>query len=1344
MTDFVHLHVHSDFSLLDGAVSVNSLVDKAQKLGMSHIALTDHGNMFGAMNFLKACEETVNEKSEDEDPKKPVKPIIGCEVYISPGSRFDGKETEKENENRYYHFILLAKNRTGYFNLVKLCSFAYTEGFYYRPRIDEELLAQYHEGLIGLSACVSGEIPRLIQDGRTGEAEEKARHYRDLFGTDEKGNPDFYLEIQDHGIPAERLRGSLSQRDINRAIAGIALRTGIPLVATNDVHYLNREDNIAHDVLLCIGTAQNRDDEKRRRQYYGEEYYLKTGDEMAGLFPEYPEAISNTVRIAERCDADIRRISGEELSRYLPEFKIPVGYVSADEYLRHLAVGGLDSRYPEEYKEAGERWNEIKNRLEYELGIIVKMGFAGYFLIVADFIKWAKENGVSVGPGRGSGAGSVTAFSLHITDIDPFRYGLLFERFLNPERISMPDFDVDFEKAGRDSVIRYVTEKYGREQVGQIITFGTLKAKAVIKDVARVLGISLNESEMITKLIPDDPKITLEKALETEPRMRELEQNSRYTELFFLAKKLEGLNRQSGIHASGVVIGKVPLHNLVPLYRDSKSGAIATQFDMDHLEKCGLVKMDFLGLKTLDVIKNTENLISRRGGEYTGFSVSEMPEDDAATFRMLGEGQSFGLFQFESDGMQDILRRAKPDKIEDLIALNALYRPGPMAYISKYVDSKNGRQKISYPDPCLEDVLKETYGVIVYQEQVMHVARIIAGYSMGHADLLRRAMGKKKKEIIDKEKIPFIEGALKQGFTREKASQIYDILVPFGDYGFNKSHAAGYAVMAYRTAYLKAHFPTEFMAASLSNKIYSSEKDGISGCIAEARKLGLVIDPPDINKSRKLFDIIDGRIVYGLLGIKGLGELAADEIVNCRQDGPYRDLIDFLTRVDIRAVGKSVIEKLIQTGAFDKLDVKRDKLLGNLERAIEHIQSIKDEKKFGQVSLFENTGEKEFPDFKFENYPETVREEKFKLEKELIGFYISGHPLDEYKEIWKNTVKADLGHPGTLVSGSQILLGLIKNIKTIPTSKGDKMAFATLEDFNGEMELTLFSDAWGKCGDKIENGKVAILRGKIDYQANKDRYSFIVDESLDLEDLKKAVKEEDALARRWDKYRNVWKYAKELDLEFPDLGNVAKIEPGVYSIIGTIKSLRNHIDKKGKDMAFGTIMDYRGEINLVFFARTWENCKAIVAVDEIVALKGTIDPRSDNNPQKPSFKVSSILDLNRLVRLAAKRVELESTISKPLEDASTTDAGNQASFREIHIRLSQAAANDETSLYSLLYCLEKNPGICQIYIHVPDTADAKVSAGISNEKIILAAENVAPGVFETIRAMDSVAEVWSV
>ncbi|MDR0386987.1 MAG: DNA polymerase III subunit alpha [Treponema sp.] len=1277
MTEFVHLHVHSDFSLQDAAVSVMSLADRAEELGMKYLALTDHGNMFGAMEFLAACEETINERGEHVKRRCPIHPIIGCEVYVAPSSRHEKKGAE--SDNKYYHLILLASNREGYFNLVKLCSLAYTEGFYYRPRVDEELLAQYHGGLIALSACVAGEIPRLIQAGKSEEAAAKARHYRDLFGKDEQGNPNFYLEIQDHGITAAWLKGNLSQRQINDVLVDISRKNGIPLAATNDVHYLKQEDAGAHDVLLCIGTAKLRSDERRKR-YFGDQFYLKSGDEMAALFPEYPEALANTVRIAERCNADVPRVKTKDLPRYLPEFEIPAGFQNADEYLRHLTMEGLAKRYP-------DLPDQVMRQAEYELDTIISMNFTGYFLIVADFCNWAKEHGIWVGPGRGSGAGSIVAYAVRITDIDPLKYGLLFERFLNPERISMPDFDIDFCNERREEVIKYVTDKYGKEKVGQIITFGTLGAKQVVRDVARALSISIPESEMITKLIPKDPKITLAKAFAEEPKLRDMEQeNPKYAELFSLARKLEGLNRHSSLHAAGIVIGKTALTDYVPLYREpeSKGGSIATQYTMNFLEGCGLVKMDFLGLKTLDLIKNTQDLIRERGARYADFDIETIPEDDPATYTMLAEEKNEGVFQFEKTWWKEILKKAKPVSIEELTALNSLGRPGPMQYVPRFIESKWGRQKIEYPDPSLEEVLKETYGVIVYQEQVMQVARIIAGYSMGQADLLRRAMGKKKKEIINKEKTPFIAGAIKQGFSEATAGRIYDILVPFAEYGFNKSHAAAYSVLSYRTAWLKANFPAEFMAANLTNEIGSPDKDKLSAYIEVARKMGLAIDPPDINRSQKYFSVADGRIFYGFLGIKGLGDAAADEIVACRKDGPYKNFIDFLDRVNIKTVGKSVVGLLIQTGAFDGFGVSRSVLMGNLERAVEYAQGRKDDKQFGQTSLFEDTGEKEYPDFVFEPFPETGRAEKLKAEKELIGFYFSGHPMDDYKDLWQRVVKTDLGKLETAALGNCVLLGIVKTVKTINTAKGGKMAFATLSDYNGEIEMIFFPGPWERCQNKIEAGEVAILKGRLEYQKDKDRYNFLAEDWVSPEEAEAVAAQAEAQARKWDKYRNVWKYKTDLKLSNP-----ASASKGTYTIAGFLTSLREITDKKGNPMAFGTLRDFEGEIDLVFFASVWKECKDILTVDEFTVLKGNIDPANDKTPEKPGFKVSSVPDLTRLMRAAAK------------EDAANAAGKHEAPCREVHILLSETAVRQEADLYPLRERLAENPGPCLVFIHVP-------------------------------------------
>ena len=1299
MVEFVHLHVHSDYSLADASVSVMSLADRAEELGMTHLALTDHGNMFGVMDFIAACGH--------KKRKTPVKPIIGCEVYVSPSSRHEKKGSE--NENKYYHLVLLAYNRTGYFNLVKLCSLAYTEGFYYRPRIDEELLSKYREGLIALSACASGEIPRYIQAGKIDEAEKKAVYYRDLFGKDNEGNPNFYLEIQDHGIPAGGLRGSeLSQKDINEAVTKISQKTGIPLVATNDVHYLNKDDYISHDVLLCIGTGKVRTEEKRKR-YFGDQFYFKTGDEMAEIFAEYPQAVENTVKIARRCNADVPKIETKDLPQYLPEFKIPESFKEPGAYLRHLTAEGLEKRYAKVKEGDLKKWEEIKKRADYELDTIINMGYTGYFLIVADFINYAKGKDIPVGPGRGSGAGSIVAYSLRITDIDPLKYGLLFERFLNPERISMPDFDIDFANEGREEVINYVTRTYGKERVAQIITFGTLGAKAVIKDVARVLGISISESEMITKLISFDPEITLEKAKDEEPRLKELEVDPRFTELFAIAGKLEGLNRHSSIHAAGIVIGKKPLIELVPLFqeREEKGGNIATQYSMNFLEECGLVKMDFLGLKNLDIIKHSKELIRQRGGKYSGFNIEDIPEDDKKTFKMLGEGKSHAVFQFASDGMQDILRQTKPASIEDLTALNAMYRPGPMQFIPRFVECKNGKAPITYPDPSLEGILKETYGVIVYQEQVMEVARIIAGYSMGKADLLRRAMGKKKKEILDGEKIPFLEGAAKQGYSEQRAGAIFDMLVPFAGYGFNKSHAAAYSVLAYQTAYLKANFPAEYMAATLIVEIKSTDR--LLYTIVETRKMGISVDPPHINYSDKLFTVVEGRIVYGFLGIKGIGDAPAEEIVRGRKDGPYKSFMDFLDRVDIKVVGKKVIELLVQTGAFDSFGVTRETLTGNLERAVDYAQKNKEDKLIGQSSLFDDSTEVKYAGFEFEQFQEMSRAEKLNLEKQLIGFYFSGHPMDEYREIWERAVKVNLSDIENLKTGYCILIGIIRNVKTIVTKNGSKMAFAALADFNGEIEVTFFAANWERCQNYIENDKVVILQGKIDYQKDKDKYSFIAENYISRQEVDSAVQEAEEFEKKSDAHRSTWIYMADLKS-----GSIKNAKKGSYTIIGYLKSLREFKDKNDNDMAFGTLQDFEGDIDLVFFSRVYSECKTLLNLDEIIAFKGNIDPENERDPQKISFKVSSIADFAQLTRAAARKAAAGE--SPPSRNAGEKKAAEKQQ-EEIHIKLAEGAADNEENLIPLRDYLAENTGSCVIFLHIPVLGKERIIRAFSGVRI---------------------------
>jgi DNA polymerase-3 subunit alpha len=1057
LSDFVHLHNHSDYSLLDGAISIESLVAGAQAGGMKHLALTDHGNMFGTLKFYKLCREAG------------INPIIGSEFYVAPKSRHLKTGTDQTSKNN--HLVLLAKNNKGYKNLLALSSLSYTEGFYYKPRIDLELLRNYSEGLIAMTACLAGEIPRFILEGDTGKAEDKARFYRDLFGD---GN--FYLELQDHGIP--------EQKKVNRGLAALSKKTGIPLVASNDVHYLSRDDAYAQDILLCIGTNK-KINEAGRMKFNGQEFYLKSREEMANIFRDFPGALENTVRIAESCDVSI-----DLPGPLLPDYKIPDEFESPDEYLKNLTYRGLQERY-------GEITPEIKKRCDYELSIIIEMGFTGYYLIVWDFINFAKERNIPVGPGRGSGAGSITAYGLKITDIDPLKYDLLFERFLNPERVSMPDFDVDFCYEHRQDVIDYVTEKYGVSRVGQIITFGTLKARAVIRDVARVLDIPYSEADEIAKLVPEGPKVTLKKALAEEPKLKAvMNRGEVYRQLISAATKLEGLHRHASTHAAGIVIGKKDLTEYVPLYRDPKTGSVSTQFTMDQLEECGLVKMDFLGLKTLTLIRNTEKLIRRRGID---FDIEKISEEDEKTFALLGDGKSKCVFQFDSDGMQGLLKRAKPKRINDLIALNALYRPGPMAYIDQFIDSKSGKSAIKYPLPQLESVLKETYGVIVYQEQVMEIARMVGGFSLGQADILRRAMGKKKEKEMAKFKVHFIEGAVKKGFTKKDAENIFELLIPFARYGFNKCHAAPYSVLAYKTAYLKANYPAEFMAANLTNEIGNNKDFPVY--LEETRIMGIEILPPDINKSDKFFTVDNGKIVYGLMGIKSVGPAAVDEILREREaNGPFTSFFDFLDRVDLKTVNRKVIETAIQSGLFINLYPNRATLLANLDKCLEHAAKKKENTAFGQANLFNEQEEDAFGDPELSEAEEWEPEEILRLEKENLGFYVTGHPLDEFRERWEKTVTLDLSAPERYSPDTKYnLLGLIKELKTIQTKKGGRMAFGVLEDFRGTIELVFFTETYDQYQHLLAVDVITGIVGKV--EERRDKLQIIVEQVCTPEEL---------------------------------------------------------------------------------------------------------------------------------------------------------------------------------------------------------------------------------------------------
>lgn len=972
-TPFVHLHCHSDYSMLDGMATIDGYVERCGKLGMTAMALTDHGNMHGVVEFHDACR------------KAGIKPILGCEFYSTH------ERTSRNPDDKYSHLILLAMDGEGYRQLLRLQTIAWTEGKWYKPRIDDRALEADSSHLICLSACISGDIPKLILKGDVKGAMDRARWYRNLFGDR------FYIEVQNHGLPDERR--------VAPVLIQIAQELGIKVVATNDVHYLERSDWDAHDTMLCIGTKERKRDVDRLRYKEGE-YYMRSGDEMAALFPGHPEFLANTLEVADRCNVELK-LPGP----ILPKCSIPEGYASDAEYLKAMAYEGLDRRYPDADPDFRKK---LEERLDHELGIIERMDFPAYFLIVADYINWAKDHGIAVGPGRGSGAGSLVAYCCRITDVDPIRYGLLFERFLNPDRVTMPDFDIDFCQERRGEVIEYVSEHYGKDHVGQIATFTVEKAKAVLKDVARVFGVSPEDANKLSALVPDSipgkKDVTLKDAVEYEPKLKALAQGMEYGTLMRHALVLEGLHRHSSLHPAGVVIGRDRLDTYVPLMTDA-SGAVASQISSPTIEDCGLVKMDFLGLKTLTLIRNASDLIRRHEPD---FDIEKVPDDDKATFDMLGKGEASAVFQFESPGMKDILKRTKPASIEELAALNALYRPGPIQFIDQYIDSKWGRTPITYPDDCLKDILEPTYGVIVYQEQVMQVAQRIAGYSLGEADNLRRIMGKKKVDKMAKELEKFVAGAVKNGFEAKHAEDIFHILEPFAGYGFNKSHAVAYSVIAYRTAYLKAHYPAEFMAANLTNE--SDNPDKFREYLSLAPRWGLKVLPPSINESMTVFSVHDGNIVYGLSAVKNVGRGISGMIVAEREkNGPYRNVYDFVSRIEVQ-VGSRTYESLVKAGCFDCFGIDRAVLLADMKDLLEYDRKrrARDEKGAGQLMLLDiPEPEREIPESALSTAPASWAE-RLAMEKEYLGFYVSGHPVDEYSDVIDRCVSTDISDPSTI------------------------------------------------------------------------------------------------------------------------------------------------------------------------------------------------------------------------------------------------------------------------------------------------------------------------------------------
>ena len=1067
--NFTHLHVHTEYSLLDGSNKINEYVSRVKELGMKSAAITDHGVMFGCIDFYKAAKAAG------------IKPIIGCEVYVAPGSRFD-KEKGKE-EDRYYHLVLLAETQEGYQNLIKIVSYGFVDGFYYKPRVDMELLEQYHEGIIALSACLAGEVARNLARGFYEEGKEAAIRYEKIFG---KGN--FFLELQDHGIP--------EQRQVNHELIRMSRETGIELVATNDVHYTYSSDAEAHDILLCVQTGKSLKDENRMR-YEGGQYYVKSEEEMRRLFPYAPEAIENTGKIAERCNVEI-----EFGVTKLPRFDVPAGY-TAWEYLNKLCFEGLDKRYTDNKE-------ELRNRLNYELGVIKDMGYVDYFLIVWDFIRYAREQGIIVGPGRGSAAGSLVSYTLGITKLDPIKYDLLFERFLNPERVSMPDIDVDFCFERRQEVIDYVVEKYGKDQVVQIVTFGTMAARGVIKDVGRVMDVPYVQCDTIAKMIPQELNITIDKAMKANPELKKIyETDETVRKLIDMSRRLEGLPRHTSMHAAGVVISQKPVMEYVPLSRGS-DGSLVTQFTMTTLEELGLLKMDFLGLRTLTVIQNAEKLVRRDKG--IDLDMDKIDYEDKKVYGMLGAGKTEGVFQLESTGMKNFMKELKPGNLEDIIAGLSLYRPGPMDFIPQYIKGKNNPDEIHYDCPELEPILKATYGCIVYQEQVMQIVRSLGGYTLGRSDLVRRAMSKKKASVMEKERQNFVygneeegvPGCIHRGISEKTANKIYDDMIDFAKYAFNKSHAAAYAVVSYQTAFLKYYYPVEYMAALMTSVIHNPSK--VAEYILSSRKMQIEILPPDINFGESEFSADHGAIRYGLSAIKSLGAPMIRAIVEERnENGKYQSLRDFIERMSGRELNKRAIENLIKAGALDQVAGNRRQKLMVYAEIVDAVNQEKKNAMTGQMSLFDliSDEEKEAYEIQMPKVEEYSKEELLSFEKEVLGVYISGHPLEEYEERWRKNITArtvdfqideELGTSKARDGEIAVIGGIITN-KTVKYTRNNKvMAFLTIEDLVGTVEVVVFPNDYEKNVQKMEEDSKVFIRGKV--QGDADKASKLICEKI--------------------------------------------------------------------------------------------------------------------------------------------------------------------------------------------------------------------------------------------------------
>lgn len=1065
---FTHLHVHTEYSLLDGSNKIKEYVKRVKELGMDSAAITDHGVMYGVIDFYKAC------KAED------INPILGCEVYVAPNSRFDKELTG--GEDRYYHLVLLAENNKGYENLMKIVSRGFTEGYYYKPRVDLELLQEYHEGIIALSACLAGEVQRYIQKGLVDEAKKAALKYQDCFG---KGN--YFLELQDHGLPEQKL--------VNTTLLQMSRELDIPMVVTNDVHYTYADDVKPHDILLCLQTGKKLSDEDRMR-YEGGQYYVKSEEEMKGLFPYAWEAVENTQRIADRCHVEI-----EFGVTKLPKFDVPEGYNSWT-YLNKLCYDGLKERYGDEHAPAGETGQTLKERLDYELNVIQTMGYVDYFLIVWDFINYAKQNGIMVGPGRGSAAGSIVSYCLKITNIDPIRYNLLFERFLNPERVSMPDIDIDFCFERRQEVIDYVGRKYGQEKVVQIVTFGTLAAKGVIRDVGRVMDLPYAYVDSLAKMIPNELNITIDKALQMNPDMRKLyETDEQVKELIDMSRRLEGLPRHTSMHAAGVVICSRPAEDLVPLSRGA-DGSITTQFTMTTIEELGLLKMDFLGLRTLTVLRDAVKLIKQSTGKE--INLDQIDFDDKKVLASIGTGKTDGVFQLESAGMKNFMKELKPQNLEDIIAGISLYRPGPMDFIPKYIKGKSNFGTVTYLCPQLEPILSPTYGCIVYQEQVMQIVRDLGGYTLGRSDLVRRAMSKKKQAVMEKERANFVygnseegvPGCVANGIPENVASKIYDEMMDFAKYAFNKSHAACYAVVSYQTAYLKYYYPVEFMAALMTSVIDNPGK--VAEYIMVCRSMGITILPPDINQGESGFSVNGNSIRYALTAIKSVGRPVIDAVVNERKErGAYTNLQDFITRMADKDINKKAIENFIKAGALDSLGGTRKQFMSAYVQIMDHIVHDRKNNMAGQISLFDivDESEKSSYDVRLPDVGEYSKDMILAFEKEVLGIYVSGHPLEEFEDLWRRSItnttadfvlEEESGETRVRDNASCTIGGIISN-KKIKYTKNDKiMAFLQIEDLVGTVEVIVFPRDYEKNSMKLLEDNKVFIKGHVSLEEDRD------------------------------------------------------------------------------------------------------------------------------------------------------------------------------------------------------------------------------------------------------------------